>query len=190
MKTECTTSISGRARSISYVIYHVLNHVTKEAQLPRQGPRVEHPTYRKNMVKRKINQMDLNVVLSRSIFQKRDETFKLRSYQRSARLNLEYHAERYSKTCIETEENTCMTKVKQWLISMESNTKGKAIDSKVRAITAFYNNWSTDQVQQWQLQPGKEISFRSQLSSFCILCERWYKNQKNRFDITLLSCSK
>lgn len=166
MKTKCTTSISGRARSISYVIYHVLNHVTKEAQLPRQGPRVEHPTYRKNMVKRKINQMDLNVVLSRSIFQKRDET------------------------CIETEENTRMTKVKQWLISMESNAKGKAIDSKVRAITAFYNNWSTDQVQQWQLQPGKEISFRSQLSSFCILCERWYKNQKNRFDITLLSCSK
>ena len=103
---------------------------------------------------------------------------KLISYQRSVRLNLEYHTRRYSKTCIETERMHVWQKLSNDWSAWRATSK--AIDSKVRAVTAFCNNWSTDQVQQWQLQPGKEILFRSQLGSFCILCERWYKNQKKQ----------
>lgn len=89
--------MSDRAQSLSYVTYHVLKNVIKEAQTFNCLGKGGASNIRKKMVKRKINLMDLNVVLSPSIFQKRDETFKLISYQRSVRLSLEYYTGRYTR---------------------------------------------------------------------------------------------
>ena len=61
--------MSERAQSLSYVIYDVLNNVIKEAQTFNCLGKGGASKIPKKMVKRKINLMDLNVVLS-PIFQK------------------------------------------------------------------------------------------------------------------------
>jgi hypothetical protein len=66
--------MSERAESLSYVIYDVLNNVIKEAQTFNCLGKDGASNILKKNVKIKINLMDLNVVLSPSIFQKRDET--------------------------------------------------------------------------------------------------------------------
>lgn len=51
------------AESLSYVIYHVLNNVTKEAQTFNCLGKGGASNIPKNMVKRKIHLMELNLVL-------------------------------------------------------------------------------------------------------------------------------